>query len=95
MTKEEQNMIDEIMDCFEFRDVHKAMIALNWKWGDESPEEHEIRVCARDMLTRLVCKNSYCVATGGLYAYRFNDDYGNIESLELKFVLTEWSSGND
>ena len=29
----EQEMIDEVMDCFEFEKVHKTMIALEWKWA--------------------------------------------------------------
>lgn len=58
MTKQEaiQAQIDEIMDTFEFEDVHRWMEHDDWGWGtpdsDETvvPDLYEIKRCARQRL---------------------------------------------
>ena len=82
----EQELIDNIMDNFDFRKVHQAMKALNWKWDriDEIPEEHELRKAARAVLRGAIAYGF--TGTGGFNA-RYLDG-----TLELYFVVTEWNS---
>ncbi len=46
-------MIDEIMDEFNFARVHKAMVALDWKWASSKnyiPSMDELRTEAERLL---------------------------------------------
>jgi hypothetical protein len=84
----EQEMIDEIMDCFEFEKVHKTMVALDWKWVSckEVPELHEIKKAAREHLKR-------AIAEGTSWSGGFRATYdGNINVLELMFVVEDWDT---
>lgn len=86
MTHDEQ--IETIMDYFDFHKVHKAMIALEWKWFSEGdvPSVPKLRQQARNLL-RLAAKqgadNLY--ATGGFEA---KCDAWN--QLSLKFVVEQF-----
>ena len=92
MTEKEFNAIGKIMDTFDFGRVHKVMVALDWKWisiddGMRVPDECEIRMEARRLLTQAV-KEKISISTGGFYAtYRNNDD---VEWIDLKFVVEQW-----
>ena len=68
ITEAYQNQIDEIMDNFDFRRVHEMMKAVNWTWGDDVPEEPELREEARRLLKETIRKDLYCCGTGGFMA---------------------------
>lgn len=82
----DEDRINQIMDWFDFRKVYDTMVALEWKWGEETPFEAEIREQARKLLNQLV-KVTDCAAigTGGLVAYRENGELG------LRFIVCDWS----
>lgn len=100
--KSKSEMIDNIMDNFDFCKVAKCMKALNWKWwgiplseNDGIPLEADIRATARKLLKGLpdvFLKDNYCTGTGGL---QVNAWYENTEIvlLELSFVVTDWRKG--
>lgn len=106
--KSKQEMIDDIMDNFDFNKVAKCMKALNWKWHDVDgsvnvPEEHHIRKEARKLMNSVkdVCHHrTFITGTGGFYVQcwynqhpsAYSTDKGKLESMELTFVLAEWDA---
>jgi hypothetical protein len=96
-------MIDDILDEFDFNKVHKAMEALDWRWvGTGVPTIDELRNGAHHLLrgaanSRLYeFKNEHWLegivnSTGGFQATAYcNESKSKIIRLDLKFVLTEW-----
>lgn len=76
----EQELIDEIMDWFDFGKVAKVMETLEWKWasldtGVAVPVEPEIREIVRKNLTNVVTYGKgqgrrHVMSTGGFtYTY--------------------------
>ena len=85
-----QEQIDEIMDCFDFEKVAKAMKALDWSWGfsdNASPSVPELRQRARELLRSAVDRKAI-MATGGFVASYKSWDDG--DSLELVFQVDSW-----
>lgn len=83
--------IDEVLRNFNFDSVHKAMVALDWKWAVpfsasemEVPSLERIREQARDLLTQVWDDNEpdSLSSIGGFEAGRSED------SLHLEFILT-------
>ena len=80
------------MDIFDFDQVHKVMVFLDWKWankngGLEVPEKYELRSEARRLLKTAI-EEKTTVSTGGFQAeYTENEEGGWID---LKFVLSDW-----
>lgn len=79
-----EDQINEIMDWFNFGKVHETMVALDWKWVNETPSEGEIRKKARELLQQLVKTKCISVGTGGLEAYQFDGGLG------LRFIVSDW-----
>ena len=71
-------LINEILDEFDFEKVHRTMKALDWTWygSDGVPSIGDLRRAARELLQELLKHNHYCVGTGGLFAYRMADTVG-------------------
>lgn len=85
--------IDEILDYFDFEKVHKAMLALDWKWGSfngsaRTPTEYELKQEAERLL-REAWERKSSVATGGFYAvyHKNTDDDEYADGLELNFQV--------
>ena len=99
-----QRMIAEILNEFNFKRVHRAMRALDWRWGFDAktPSIDELRDSARERMESAMdgCLKSddvtegipYMSSSGGLKATAYKDSYGQIDHLELEFILTEWDS---
>ena len=92
MTEKQFEAIGKIMDTFDFGRVHKVMTALDWKWisiddGMRVPDECEIRMEARRLLTRAI-KEKMSIATGGFWV-KYQEDEEN-EWIDLKFVVEQW-----
>ena len=101
-------MIDDIMDEFDFTQVCNVMDYLNWKWaGDNGLErvtvdmlkktaKRLLRDAAESRLRKF--KNEHWEqgiihSTGGFQAMAFCDeDKTRIVALDLKFILTEWDA---
>jgi hypothetical protein len=101
-------MIDEIMDEFNFARVHKAMVALDWKWALPSnsiPSMDELRKEAERLLRDVAdvrlnmfkeedYKMPIICSTGGFSATAWcNEDKTKITRLNLDFVVSSWNSG--
>ena len=96
MTITQQELIDEILDQFDFEKVKKAMDALNWTWGMGKwgtgtealvPDIPELRKQAREMLWDLVRSKYRMIKTGGLVVEKDDDD-----TLELRFEVSSWNT---
>lgn len=100
------DLVEEIMDNFEFEKVHEVMDALKWEWVDGNghfrvPSEKELRRRASEMLYQTI--NSYL--TGIMGGEDINDpariSSGGFEctfdgeSLNLNFVLADWTAYNE
>lgn len=83
-----QELIDKIMDEFNFERVHKAMVALNWEWSgsDGVPTIGELRRQARQLLKELTNNKNRVVGTGGFYAYQ------DFETVGLRFELSRYET---
>ena len=94
MTK--SKMVEDMMDCFDFRRVHQCMTALEWGWftlGGRVPEEWEIRKSARKLILSVpetYNHEEYGTGTGGLHVRAFYEN-GILISMDLLFVVSEWS----
>ena len=100
------NLIDQIMDNFDFHKVHRVMKMLNWKWAHSEsesgvPEEYELRNFARNELNRVLAgvmdgHKEYQTSCGGFEAYakRWSaeelDDGKPCIQLILRFVVADW-----
>ena len=93
--KSKQEMIDDIMDNFDFSRVAKCMEALNWKWisvPEGIPEEYDIRKAARLLLKSVpetFRKDERYMGTGGLYVRSWYEST-ELVLIELTFVVAEW-----
>lgn len=81
--------IANVLSGFDFDKVHKAMVAVDWKWGKddgvglETPTVAGLVKTARWLL-ELACKEKATVRTGGFHAWY---DEGTGIEFGLMFVL--------
>jgi hypothetical protein len=92
ITPQQRAAVDEIMDNFDFGEVHRTMKHLGWTWASLSdrapsvPDEFRLRRSARKRLYNLFEEDLCKTASGGLVATK-DDGY-----LSLEFVLSDWES---
>lgn len=93
-----QQMIDKIMDSFDFGKVASVMEFLGWEWGcgnarTSVPDERTIRKEARRVMNRVIEDNQgdgeSCVMCGGLVAM-FRD--GPNGYLRLSFEIEDYEA---
>jgi len=97
MTKQE--LIDEVMDNFDFTKVAKVMKATDWVWATVNftvPEESDIRKHIRELLNNVYdssirTEKDYTIGTSGFEA-TYMLDY---KMLSLKFIVSSWEAGGD
>ena len=84
-TRTTDDMINEIMNEFDFDKVQRTMKALNWKWASVSgvPTTGDIRRRARAQLREAVERKTRA-SSGGLVAE------WNPHGLRLSFELASW-----
>jgi hypothetical protein len=96
-------MIDKILDEFNFAKVQNAMFALDWKWsGIGVPTLDQLRNEAHRLLRGAANSRLYEFkhehwlegiqnSTGGFQAMAWcSEDKTKIVRLDLKFIVTEW-----
>ena len=90
-------IVDKILDEFDFESVKKTMDALEWVYFD-SPDKtisiSELRKTARKILKEVYDVPDspiYTIGTGGFEATRYMDEGSTSKYLSLKFVVSEWS----
>ena len=85
-----RELVDSIMDCFNFERVHEVMVCLNWTWGEGGvPEVYELRKSARDRLLSLYDENISYSESGGFAASKEVDEDGTCY-VDLKFIVEQW-----
>lgn len=90
MTDEE--IIEDILDEFDFYKVQKTMEALEWTWRREYPSIGEMRKVARGLMRDLIKIKDGSTSTGGLVARKRTIDDGGDPIYELSFVVTSWDN---
>jgi hypothetical protein len=86
----QEQAINDIMDNFDFSQVHNIMVYMDWKWALVGiPEVDELRGEARRLLETAAnsTENDYFVATGGFVVNKHSQNY-----FSLQFVLVEWDN---
>jgi hypothetical protein len=102
-----EEMINGIMENFEWKRVQEVMDYLDWQWRGEyvtivmlkETAEQLLRGAINSRLDKFRSESDevgIINATGGLEAEAWCDeDKENIVRLELKFVLTDWDESID
>lgn len=88
-----QEIIDGIIEDFDFTKVHNVMKYMNWEWCSEGvPSIEKLKECVIELLERAYNGyfergngECYYLATGGFEASYMYDN--NEDCFELKFVL--------
>jgi hypothetical protein len=104
--KTPEQMIENIINNFDFEYCHKVMELTNWGWYDHNmqgcivPSVDQIKRVARRLIEDTMKKISesktiksdypYTIATGGLWASACKNRYGQICKIELRFTLSSW-----
>ena len=82
-----EEWVEDIMQEFDFKKVHKVIKLLKWKWaGVGVPDMKEIKKTARYVMSRAYEVESGTVATAGFEAQVTKHGIG------LKFVITDWDT---
>lgn len=93
MTDKDRELIDYVLDTFDFSRVANVMTHLNWTWHstDGVPSEYELRQAVRRELKQMIARNVYSdhaiMSTGG-FEYHVYREHGEVVYLEVKFVIT-------
>lgn len=88
-----EDLIDSILDNFDFEKVRKVMNFLDWSWADnEVPSTYKLMNSAKKRLEEAYTlserENRNCsISSGGLKASTIWEK-GQVVFLELEFVLT-------
>lgn len=81
------DLVNEILDEFDFERVRDTMRALNWSWHTIGiPALGDLRRQARKLLTDLADLPDGVIATGGFEASRI-DGYP-----KLQFIVADWDT---
>ena len=88
----DEEIIEDILDEFDFGEVQKAMELLEWTWESSPryPSLGELRKKARSLLKWLATRESGEIATGGFYAEKRTLE--GKPYYRLSFVLTSWDN---
>ena len=95
MNKDENEIIEDILDEFDFDKVHKVMEFLNWGWTDggrplEVPTVGQLRKRARYLMKSCIGKENTYTATGGLWVRK--ETYDALPYYQLQFVISSWDN---
>lgn len=87
----DEEIIEDILDEFDFYKVQKAMKLLEWTWaGQGYPTIGEMRKTARGLLKDLIPLEEGGAGTGGFLARKRT--FEGEPFYELSFVLTSWDN---
>lgn len=96
--RQTDDLIDDILENFNFEKVNIAMKFLDWRWASigRVPTINELKESAREQLQNCIKeakdnKTEFYISSGGLKSfYSFDENF-----LELEFVLTDWTEEDD
>ena len=88
--KDENEIIEDILDEFDFRRAQKAMEALQWVWHDSDgvPTIGQMRKLARSCMKKCIGHETQLVATGGFFVFKRTFD--GLPFYRLMFAVSEW-----
>lgn len=88
----EQEIIEDIIDEFDFSKVQKVMEALDWTWHDSDgvPTLGQLRKRARYLMKNCIGHDTYVTATGGFHVRK--ETFDGLPFYQLQFVVTEWDN---
>jgi len=89
----EEQIIEDILDEFDFGRVRQTMEALKWVWKDTdgcAPTIGQMRKQARFLMKSCMGHQEFTTATGGFYA--FKRTYDDLPYYRLMFVVSEWDN---
>lgn len=104
MLKVEQELVDEIIEQFNFEKCKLVMDHLNWTWrfNPQPPTIQELKQSARNRIEDAIeglksskkhsYRDAYVCSSGGLKASVWKNRYGRICDIQLEFVLTDWAT---
>lgn len=97
-----EKMRDNIIDNFNYEQVHKTMVALDWEWWYCGiPDIQTLIIESRRLLDDVIeqhlsdGRKYCCIATGGFEAMLNICEEDGIPDLSLKFVVYDWYEGGD
>ena len=85
--------IEQIMENFDFENVHKVMVALEWEWtfgrgGSGIPSVKSLKKRAGELLSNvedLICEGGTITSSSGGFEAKYHDG-----CLSLSFIVEEW-----
>ena len=91
--KSMEEKINEIMENFDFENVHKVMVALEWEWsfsrgGSGIPSVKSLKERAGELLSDvedLICEGDTITSSSGGFEAKYHDG-----CLSLSFIVEEW-----
>ena len=104
LLKIEEELIDKVLEQFNFTKCKLVMDHLRWGWGfnNRVPTIQELKQSARDRINNAIegiksdkthsYRDSYICLSGGLKASVWKNRYGRICDVQLEFILTDWST---
>jgi hypothetical protein len=104
LLKIEEELIDEVLEQFNFGKCKSVMDHLRWGWGfdNQVPTIQELKKSARNRINTAIegiksdkthsYRETYTCSSGGLKASVWKNRYGRISDIQLEFVLTDWST---
>ena len=109
INKKEQELIDEVIENFDFYKCQLMMEYMGWRWmthdGYRVPTKYDLIESAKDRIQsaiegikeagRMGLNESYGSSSGGLKATVYKNCYHQITFIKLEFILTEWDAGDD
>lgn len=92
MRTREEDIIDDILDEFDFGKVQQVMEHLNWTWHDSDgvPTLGQLRKQARFLMKECLDHEEYTTATGGFWVQKRTFD--GLPYYRLIFAVTEWDN---
>lgn len=89
----EQEIIEDILDEFDFKIMQETMEALDWTWhdtGEDIPSLGQLRKKARELMKSCIGQDSYTISCAGFYIDKTT--FNGKPYYSLKFVVTEWDN---
>jgi hypothetical protein len=93
MYQNEEQIIEDILDEFDFAKAQEVMECLQWVWHDAEhgvPTIGQMRKQARYLMKSCIGHHTFTTATGGLHVHK--ETYSEKPYYRLQFVVTEWNN---
>ena len=92
MRTREDEIIEDILDEFDFGKVQRVMEHLNWTWHDSDgvPTLVQLRKQARFLMKECIGHEEYTTATGGFWVQKRT--FEGLPYYRLIFAVTEWDN---